>query len=411
MNNIYLGVFGTFGTPNGFTQTFYNQKKGKVGLPLKAFDLKTSAIQLFPRTEIFLLRKERVNNGVPVISYAYYSYAQERGSTRGGTFVGTSISVVNQLLDESKTLTFLKNFQKEITHNYNNFQNGNIMVKHSDEYTINNFQNFENIDFIKSNCNDISTKSMGKTLLIYSSNFPNKLSDYLKKSVELFSLFDTIYFTRHQEVLDYVGRKGLITAIHEEEHFKRLLAQATESRKKECNRIVKSAKEWHKKTTDNIESSKQNFKQKKQQHIDNEKVISKSEETIKDIENFSNDIIKQIEKLISTLKSTPPPSYNKIKEIREKIEEKQSQINQKISGQETPFINSIHTIKTTAVSIERDMPPRKTFSGSKWNSEEREETNSNSFNLKEKMMIGFFVVLISFFSIIGIISSVKWLFF
>src|SRR5690606_39978120 len=98
-SSISYTIFGTFGNPNGFTQSTSGPIQS-----IRKFDLNTTAIQLFDSTvAMYALRKEIVGRDM-VISLAKYSYTAERESSRGGTFVGASIVMSNGISDAKTVL-------------------------------------------------------------------------------------------------------------------------------------------------------------------------------------------------------------------------------------------------------------------------------------------------------------------
>ncbi len=326
MNELYLGVFGTFGNPHGSTQTFYNKEYKRVGLSVKTFDIMTSAIQLYPRTSMYLFRKEKVKN-TPVISYAVYSYAQEKGSTRGGTYVGSSIVAVNCLLEERGVLSLLNKFHQSLINNHRNILNGNIEIKHSNEYTIDNFYNFKDLKTSHKKCSDINFNIRNKSLLVYCNS--SKLQNFLSLSVELFNLYDAIYFTENKQIVEYVHKKGLLD-IATEDNFNDLLNRATKERVKQCENIKEQATSWSKTVIDKVNENKKTIDNKKQIHKQNELSISKMEKENQKILSLVNENFNEINELVRQLQTTPVPSYSKIDEIKNKIEQKRQELNNEL---------------------------------------------------------------------------------
>lgn len=48
----FFSAFGTFGSPNGFRQSFFLGGSKSIAQEIRTFDLKTDAIKLFPQTSI-----------------------------------------------------------------------------------------------------------------------------------------------------------------------------------------------------------------------------------------------------------------------------------------------------------------------------------------------------------------------
>ena len=131
--HINLIAFGTFGNPNGFKQSFFVFSDENIARNVKTFDLKTDAITLFPNSKIYAIRKE-LANGSNAIAYSIYTFAKERSSDRGGTFIGSSILFLNKIAEENITINCLNEFHNSLV--AKNVQNDIIDVEHSDNFNI-----------------------------------------------------------------------------------------------------------------------------------------------------------------------------------------------------------------------------------------------------------------------------------
>ncbi|WP_027376220.1 hypothetical protein [Kaistella palustris] len=213
-DNISVSIFGTFGNPNGFTQSIAGSITG-----VKKYDLNPTAIQLFESTkELYAIRKELMGSA-PVISLIKYSYASEQGSSRGGTFVGASIIFANGIADFNSSLSVLDNLHKNLISNKANLQDGVIIVKHANEFKIKNVDTtklFTNVDSIS----DIDFLQKGKNLVVYT--LLKKIQTIIANSLDLLSAYDTIYFTDDVNVANYVQKKGLYELVTESEKIKEL---------------------------------------------------------------------------------------------------------------------------------------------------------------------------------------------
>ncbi|RZK18964.1 MAG: hypothetical protein EOO43_12095, partial [Flavobacterium sp.] len=126
-NNYFISTFGTFGNPNGFQQSYlFAQGKENIARSIKMFDLNTNAIKLFANSKVYAIRKEFVNDH-RVISYSIYSYAKEQNSERSGTFIGSSILFIDQIVDENITLRNLNEFHSSLAEK--NTHDNTITVK------------------------------------------------------------------------------------------------------------------------------------------------------------------------------------------------------------------------------------------------------------------------------------------
>lgn len=199
-NNTTLLAFGTFGSPNGFTQTAF---LGNTDIRLKEFDLNTNAIKLFPNTNLTAVRKEMHG-----LSYAFYSFAREKGSTRGGTFIGSALYYEGLKAKEDISMEVLKNFHQYLIQN--NVANEEIKVLHSNELSIAKPQDFDKLE-MNTEEKIPSTSFTKNHLVIYDKNGSSILNGYLKKAPLLFPKYDVIYFTADEQVAKYVQERGLFT--------------------------------------------------------------------------------------------------------------------------------------------------------------------------------------------------------
>lgn len=197
-NYTTLLAFGTFGSPNGFTQTaFYGNKN----VNLREFDLNTNAIKLFPNTTLTAVRKEMHG-----LSYAFYSFAREKGSTRGGTFIGSALYYEGLKAKENLSSEYLKVFHQYLIEN--NIANGEIKVLHSNELKTGQPKDF---DKLTNNADDKipSFPFTKKSIVIFDPNGGAKLNTYLTKAPQLFAKYDVVYFIADEQVAKYVQERGL----------------------------------------------------------------------------------------------------------------------------------------------------------------------------------------------------------
>ncbi|MBK9564530.1 MAG: hypothetical protein IPO37_04900 [Saprospiraceae bacterium] len=73
MKNINLIAFGTFGSPNGFTQTFFS---GSLIKGIRAFDIR-GGIKIFPQSTVYSIRKESIESS-NILSYSIYTFAKKQ---------------------------------------------------------------------------------------------------------------------------------------------------------------------------------------------------------------------------------------------------------------------------------------------------------------------------------------------
>jgi hypothetical protein len=131
--NIYLLAFGTFGNPYGFRQSFLKFGNENIAKSIKTFDLNTNAIKLFKNSTMYSIRKE-IANGLSSIAYSKYTFAKEKNSDRGGTFIGSSIIFTNEIAEENLTINKLNEFHKILINR--NIVDETIIVNHSDNFSV-----------------------------------------------------------------------------------------------------------------------------------------------------------------------------------------------------------------------------------------------------------------------------------
>lgn len=212
--SIDLLAFGTFGIPNGFKQTFFlNNPNSRY---LKSFDLNTNAITIYPKANLYSIRKE-VANGAKALSYTQYSFAREQHSDRGGTFIGSSITFFNTNCEEPLVISCLDEFHADIIAEQRNIINNVLQVKHSDELIVREPKDLNKLDLnFKALDATLFQKTRNSFLVVYC-DLTSELNLFLQKSAYLLSDFDTIYFTDSVDIANYVIEKGLYTFINSEQ--------------------------------------------------------------------------------------------------------------------------------------------------------------------------------------------------
>jgi hypothetical protein len=201
--NIYLIVFGTFGNPHGFRQSILKRSNESIQLNVKAFDLKTDAITLFPNSKVYAIRKDVVN-GNKALSYSIYTYAKEKNSDRGGTFIGSSILFLNSIPSSYQVVNCLNELQNNLVSN--NVNNDTIIVNHSDEFINLTFPSTYNN--LGSNLNEIKDINFhqftNNNAVVYVKTEQETLVKIFDKANALLNYYDAIYFTESREIATYV---------------------------------------------------------------------------------------------------------------------------------------------------------------------------------------------------------------
>ena len=208
-NNINILAFGTFGNPNGFRQTiFYGNKQLE---KVQTFDLNTNAIKLVPKSKMYAIRKEKLNN-INIISFAVYDFAKEPNSEREGTFIGSSIMCVNELADITEIVKSLNIFHENLVSN--NLHNSELKIKHSDDFSV---IIPKNIPVATSHTQKINgnnfNNSQNPFLVVYTAINETAITQLFSDAVDVLSKFNTIYFTDSKDIITIVNSKKLFKYI------------------------------------------------------------------------------------------------------------------------------------------------------------------------------------------------------
>ncbi len=238
--NISFIAFGTFGNPNGFKQTFFIGED--LSKSIKTFDLNTNAIQLFPQSEIFSMRKEFMTNN-SVISYAKYTFAKEPNSDRSGTFVGSAIIYVNEIAKEILTLNNLNEFHEKLVKN--NVIDSIINVSHSDAFSVVKPVDYDKISFNLNKIKEFTVSAKNNNnLVVYCDTDSANLQNLFHKSIDLLNVYDTIYFTKSQEVATFVQQKGIYKLIQHVGDLQELDKEILKLKEEENERIQLKIQEF-----------------------------------------------------------------------------------------------------------------------------------------------------------------------
>ncbi|MGV4413828.1 hypothetical protein [Chryseobacterium sp. T1] len=288
--NISLSIFGTFGNPNGFTQTIAGEVKS-----IKKYDLNPTAIQLFESTkELYAVRKEMVGKDT-IISFIKYSYASEQGSSRGGTFVGASVINTNGIANISDIVKVLDNLLDNLISNPKNIKDRVIMVKSSNDFSV----DVPGTSFLKVEANsitEIDASEKKRNLLVYTSL--SNIQQTFIRSLELLNNYDTIYFTDDEPVVIFVQKKGFYELVQEVGEVKQL-SEVIKSFESDKIKIQKELADKLLKELDTLEKDKESFSKNQEEIIDKNKEIHKKnaekiEESVRNLTSSKSSYDKQI---------------------------------------------------------------------------------------------------------------------
>ena len=207
-----FGVFGTFGQPFGFQQTFYFDVNINQSL-----DLNGNAIEVYPNTELYMIKRE-ICNDVSSICFSIYTYAKEPNSNRGGTFIGSCIVLQDCFIKPEYIINLLSEFHADIVNNEINIFDNIIRVQQVESLIV-----AEPMNYDKYNATKKSSKNTKYDFLYVDPSkkyfiIPNELEtdknkvliSFFEKALDEFGSFDTLYFSFDKSIIQYVLNKGLI---------------------------------------------------------------------------------------------------------------------------------------------------------------------------------------------------------
>lgn len=214
-NLLGLGVFGTFGKPYGFQQYFYFDTVFN-----QTLDLNTNAIEIFPSTELFSIKRE-IYNGLNSICISKYSYANEINSSRGGTFIGSCILLNEAYTSSENIYQLLTELHNDLISSEKNLINSTLQVQQAHQLEVKEPVHFESVKtqlkFLKETEFYSNSVNQSKKFLIVPKTNEDKetqLKTFIENSIQYFNDVDTLYFTFDEKAINYVSQKGLLKLIN-----------------------------------------------------------------------------------------------------------------------------------------------------------------------------------------------------
>jgi hypothetical protein len=214
-NLLGLGVFGTFGKPYGFQQYFYFDTDFN-----QTLDLNTNAIEIFPSTELFSVKRE-IHNGLNSICISIYSHANEINSNRGGTFIGSCILLNEAYTNSENIYLLLTELHNDLISSEKNLINSVLQVQQATQLEVKEPIQFDNVKsqliFLKETDYYSTTVNQSKKFLIVpksNEDKPTQIKTFIEIAIKYFNDVDTLYFTFDEKVVRYVNQKGLLKSIN-----------------------------------------------------------------------------------------------------------------------------------------------------------------------------------------------------
>lgn len=316
-DKIDIGAIGTFGLPNGCTQSgFYN---GKIKTHNKSLDLNANAIKIFPNTILYVLRREIITNE-PSIIFGKYSFAKEKNSNRGGTFIGSFISFYNCFANPNQTYSLLNEFHTNLIENETNILNSILQVSHSKDLQVKLPKDFEKLN---ENLNSLNVTeffsrniSPNQNFAVYSEETTeDKIVKFFQNCIDFFPNSETIYFTQNKEIAEFVNEKSLLRIIRFSD-FENEIANIKIKKIEEQKRLEEQRKEEQRKEKEQrrIEEQKNEEQrkieeQKRKDLVERNRFYSK-----RNLQNNKHTLFDDYRKLVN--------DFNKLLDLHKELEKK-----------------------------------------------------------------------------------------
>ncbi|MES2650626.1 MAG: hypothetical protein V4663_02745 [Bacteroidota bacterium] len=341
MENLYLLAFGTFGHPNDFRQNIFISDDPNIAKSIRTFDLNINAIKIFPRSKLYSIRKENIS-GVNSIAYSIYSYAKEQNSEREGTFIGASFFFTDKIPEENLILNKLNEFHSNLISE--NVKDNILLVKHSKDFSIPKIDDFDKLGFnINKAINFIDYCTTNYSLVVLCRTDNNTLQQNFKKSLDLLSSYDTIYFTDNKEIVEFSIARGIYTTV-DEKGFEKEIQNFKEEKKLKIQVATiefekeKEKLELEKKTV--IEEIKLQIENNEKLHYENGKRIEDSKKELTEVNKKYSCYEAKVNESINELKSG-----RELNEVKEHYKKNKNLFIDSINLQKSQYL--IDTISTS----------------------------------------------------------------
>jgi hypothetical protein len=208
-NRIGLGVFGTFGEPYGYQQSFYYDVHYNGTL-----DLNEAEIEFYPGSKLFAVRRELID-GVYTVCFCIYSYARELNTERFGTFLGTCIVLQDGYAEADYIYASLKSLHEHVMNNDNNVENNIIIAQKAQDVVLKEPDEFV---ALKANVIPISKTPFFSSSVDTNKRFlvtPNPLSEdsketqvinFFDKALKHYNDSESLYFSFDRNVYEFVTK-------------------------------------------------------------------------------------------------------------------------------------------------------------------------------------------------------------
>ena len=212
-NRVGLGVFGTFGEPNGYQQVFYYDVNF-----IGSLDLDEDEIEFYPGEDLFAVRREMVD-GVYTVCFCIYSYVRELNTERFGTFAGTTIVLQDGYAEADYIYRALRNLHDGVLTNSANVENNILVAQQAADLVV---KESEDLAALRANTIPISKTPFFSAAVHEGRKFlvtPNPLSEdprdqqvinFFEKALKDYNDTDSLYFSFDRNVYEFVAKTRAI---------------------------------------------------------------------------------------------------------------------------------------------------------------------------------------------------------
>jgi len=213
-NRIGLGVFGTFGDPQGYQQEFYFDVRF-----VNSLDLNEYAIEFYPGADLYSVKREIID-GVHTVCFCIYTYARELNTERFGTFIGSCIVLQDSYTDTDYIYQSLNELHKSILNNPNYLKGNTINVATAKDISVT-----EPNDFVAARANAIPISKTPfftpyvdpqKNYLVLPDNNSTlppeaQVLQFFEEAQKYHTDTTTLYYSTDSNVIDFVKQEDILS--------------------------------------------------------------------------------------------------------------------------------------------------------------------------------------------------------
>ena len=199
-----LGVCGTFGSPNGFQQCFYQPT-----LFSRSLDLDSKVLEVSAGEPLFMLRRDGTTN---TVCLAAYSFAREPQSSRRGTFIGSALALPAGQFSAEALSALIEELHNDVISEPQNIVDGVLQVSEAVALTVAEPHHLKAAEeSLRAGRQQPVPVIDGQVALV--SGTAEQLTLFLQWAFRYFAHFDTLYFTANPDTQRSAGLKTLVPVL------------------------------------------------------------------------------------------------------------------------------------------------------------------------------------------------------